>query len=71
MKNFLVTLVLALAVAGMAMPQTVGVGVGPTFGESVSAAENLYRKAVLRYTFNDPTGRRAHRERTWTTSECR
>jgi hypothetical protein len=55
MKNFLVTLVLALAVAGMAMPQTVGVGVGPTFGEAVSAAETLYRKAVLRYSFNDPS----------------
>jgi hypothetical protein len=31
MKQFLVTLVLALAVAGIALPQTVGVGVGPTF----------------------------------------
>jgi hypothetical protein len=55
MKRFLVTLVLALSVAGMALPQTVGVGVGPTFGESISAVEKLYRSSLLRYSFNDPS----------------
>jgi hypothetical protein len=53
MKRFLITLVLALAVAGMALPQTVGVGVGPTFTQ-MNALGGVYRDAEAVWNFNLP-----------------
>jgi hypothetical protein len=52
MKQFLVTLVLALAVAGMALPQTVGVGVGPTFTQ-MNAGPQPYDSADGLWKFDN------------------
>jgi hypothetical protein len=54
MKNLLVALVVSLAVSGVALPQTVGVGVGPTFTQMNALLGTAIKHATAFYTFDDP-----------------